>query len=357
MSSDRRVRDRFSSIVSGKEKEDILIAIWDTAPFLNTLAGVNTTQYYNNREEKLRVQLWFQEQFPDFILLPGIWADYGAVCEPSAFGCRVLWEENLPPSALPVLTSVHDILSIKPIDPTKDGLMPKALEEYRFFWKHSEQRYIDEYGYLEGIATSFGPVELGAVLMGYQNFFIHLIESPKLMHKLFEITTNSILDWLYAQEKVNGRLKRITIADHIPGQISLKHFEEFFIPYTNQVLHAFPSAIKLYHNEFPMKDVSSIAQIEADIFHFGTDIVVTKALLGEKMTLMGNLHPIKVLLDGTPEEVIKQSRFCLEKGAPGGRFLLSSGGGLAPGTPMENIRGMKIALSEFRKLSQASALS
>jgi hypothetical protein len=41
-----------------------------------------------------------------------------------------------------------------------------------------------------------------------------------------------VIRWLEAQEKVNGSLKIIAIADHIPGQVSKKHFEELWLPYT-----------------------------------------------------------------------------------------------------------------------------
>ncbi len=353
LSSNATIYNRLRAIISGKEKNDVLIAIWDTAPFLNFLAGVKSQDYYHNIEVKLKVQIWFQEQFPEFILFPGIWADYGAVCEPSAFGCEIRWEGDVPSVASPAIKAVSEIMALKSVDPLKSGLLPMALEEYRFLWKHLDRKYIDEYGYLDGIATSFGPVELAAVLVGYESFYTNLLEDPKLIHTLLEITTDFVIAWLKAQQEINGPLKLITIADHIPGQVNLQHYEEYFIPYTNQVMKAFPKAIKLYHNEFPVKYVSSLSGIKTDIFHFGTNIVETKESLGDKITLMGNIHPVKVLWSGTPSDVMKESSYCLERGAPGGRFLLSSGGGLAPGTPIENIRAMEMALREFRKASHS----
>jgi len=345
----RSIQDRLKRIVTNKDKDDVLIAIWDTAPFLNSLAGVESKNYYYDVEVKLKVQIWFQEQFPDFVLFPGIWADYGAVCEPSAFGCEIKMKGDSPAVVSPAIKSTSDIMSLKAIDPLTAGLLPKALNEYGFFWKHLDRKYIDKYGYLDGVATSFGPVELAAVLMGYENFFTALWKEAQSMHTLFRITTDFVISWLKAQEDINGPLKRIALADHIPGQINQQHFKEYFVPYTNQVLEAFPKAIRLYHNEFPINYISSLSEIRADIFHFGTDIVETKKCLGEKMTLMGNVHPVSVLWNGTPEDVKKESLYCLEKGTPGGRFLLSSGGGLSPGTPMENVKAMHTALGEFRK--------
>ena len=343
------ISERFSKIVSGTGKRDILVAIFNTAPFLNVLAGVELKDYYMDVDEKLRVQSLFQDAFPDFFCFPGIWADYGALGEPSAFGCKIEWPENGMPMAQPVLKSMGDVASLKPIDPMKDGLMPRALEEFQYMWDHLDHRYIEEYGYLEGVAMSFGPVELAAVIMGYQDFYLSLRTEPDRIHSLLAITTESVLRWLKAQEKINGRLKRIGIADHIPGQISQEHFEEFWLPYSNQVVEEFSSATVIYHNEYPVPYLDAMARFKFHVWHFGGELGPVKASMGDHRTLMGNLHPIHVLLQGSPEEVYEKALVCLEEGATGGRFLLSSGGGLAPDTPRENLKSLEKAWKYFQK--------
>jgi uroporphyrinogen decarboxylase len=249
--------------------------------------------------------------------------------------------------AQPVLKSVEDVASLKPIDPMKDGLMPKALEEYQYMWDHLDRKYIDEYGYLEGVAMSFGPVELAAVIMGYRDFYLNLRAEPERMHSLMAITTESVLRWLRAQEKINGSLKRIGIADHIPGQISQEHFEEYWLPYSNQVVKEFPSATVIYHNEYPVPYIDALARFKFHVWHFGSDLGPAKAALEGHQTLMGNLHPIQVLLQGSPGEVYEKALACLKEGATGGRFLLSSGGGLAPDTPRENLKSIEKAYKHF----------
>ena len=64
---------------------------------------------------------------------------------------------------------------------------------------------------------------------------------------------------------------------------------------------------------------------------------------------MGNLHPVNLLLNGTPEEIRKEALTCFKQGAPGGRFLLSSAGGMAPHTPLENLQAMALAMTDFRR--------
>jgi uroporphyrinogen-III decarboxylase len=64
---------------------------------------------------------------------------------------------------------------------------------------------------------------------------------------------------------------------------------------------------------------------------------------------MGNLHPVNLLLNGTPEEIRKEALTCIEQGSPGGHFLLSSAGGMAPHTPLRNLQAMALAMTEFRR--------
>lgn len=338
---------RFIDIISGVSTDDTLIAIWNTAPFLNTFCGVNLKDYYFNAETKLQVQLHFQNCFPVFYCFPGIWADYGALIEPSAFGCPIQWPEKGMPMAQPVIKASGDIASLRTINPHKDGLMPQALDQYSYFWEHLEKKYIEQYGYLDGVATSFGPVELAAVLMGHGHFFISLLREPGRVHELLEVTTDSVLRWLEAQEKINGSLRFISIADHIPGQVSHEHFEEFWLPYTNRVADAFPSATLIYHNEFPIPYVEALNEFRFHVFHFGGDLDPVKHALGDRVTLVGNLHPVSLMLKGPVEEIRKQAFDCLKKGAPGGRFILSTAGGLAPETPIENLEAMDAALEKF----------
>ena len=55
------------------------------------------------------------------------------------------------------------------------------------------------------------------------------------------------------------------------------------------------------------------------------------------MALLGNVAPLGTLVRGTPEQVYREARACVEKAAGAGGFVLSAGGGASPGTPAENI--------------------
>ena len=60
-------------------------------------------------------------------------------------------------------------------------------------------------------------------------------------------------------------------------------------------------------------------------------------MLGERLCLFGNVHPVDTMLNGSVEDVRREAPDVLVTCAPGGGLLLSSGGGMSAGTPMANV--------------------
>jgi hypothetical protein len=90
--------------------------------------------------------------------------------------------------------------------------MPQVLEQYDYFRKHLDPRYVERYGYLDGFAFAMGPVETAALVVGYENFLVGLVDTPEEIHQLLDHMTRFTLRWLKTQEQVNGKLRdRITV--------------------------------------------------------------------------------------------------------------------------------------------------
>jgi uroporphyrinogen decarboxylase len=334
-------REDFLKTVRHEPSSGVPVAVYNAAPFTTAFTGTEINAYYRDPALKMAAQLKLLELLPGVATFPPLWADFGPVLECSAFGSEILWLDRDPPFAKPAIRSYADIDRVKPANPDRDGLMPVALEHYRYMWDHLDRKYLDKWGFLEGTAVTVGPVETAGLLIDYQNFFLGFYEDPGRIKRLLEVVTESILRWIGAQEKVNGRLKQLILIDHMPAQVSAEQFEEFCFPYLERVFHEYAHAVRLYHNEGNVRHVlTRIADMGTDIFHFGIDAGVAKKAIGHRVILMGNIHPVNVLLSRGPAEVREMSRNCLEAAAPGGNFILSSAGGLAPGTPQENIEAM-----------------
>jgi len=97
------------------------------SPWLPHWAGMAILDYYAGDELWLDANLRASAAFPEAILLPGFWAEFGMCTEPSAFGARCSFPPDEFPFAHPVLRSMEDIEALKAPDPSADGLAPFVL--------------------------------------------------------------------------------------------------------------------------------------------------------------------------------------------------------------------------------------
>jgi uroporphyrinogen decarboxylase len=306
--------------------------------------------YWSDPVRKLPAQLAVQERFPDVMLYPGIYPDYSVVIEPSAFGGPVTFPRNASPQLEPFLTTPEQVLALEPADPERDGLMPKALDTIRYMLDHCPKKWIDEHAYLAGSANCLGPTDVAGLSRGYGTFGEDLYKRPAVAHHLMAVATETLIRYLHAQEAVGGKLHHVQVADDSIGFISKRHFVEFSLPYLQRIFAEFPYAIKILHCDAKTNHLLDvIADTGMDVFNFdsGMDIGLVKQKVGARVCLLGNIAPLTILLNGTPEEVDAECRRIIEIGKPGGGFMLTMGSGTARGTPAENIDAMIQACAKY----------
>jgi uroporphyrinogen decarboxylase len=312
--------------------------IWDIAPFLPNVMGVDIYNYYQNIELKLSTQIEFQKRFPDALLYPGLWADFGTVVEASAFGCEVIWPEADAPYVRSIIDRLTQVKTLRIPDPYNDGLMPRALREYEYMNSHVDRTYKDYYGYLKGVAYTMGPLETAGLIAGYELLFTGMLDQPAAIHDLVDKVTGGILRWIHAQERYNGPIERLFVADHVPSQISRDLFREFGLPALQKVFGEFQQTkTRLWHNEGRVDHLRDcLDEIGCNVFHCGDDIHLLMQA-SKKITFMGNIAPLNVLLNGTSKDVRREVCKLWDKVPDRNRLLISTAGGMAPGTPLENV--------------------
>lgn len=341
------VYEDFLLQLEGKPPQNPTVAVWNTRSSIGLPKEANNLKdYYDNVDIKLKAQLQPLEFFNDTLIIPGIWPDYGVALEASAFGSNVRFFENNPPHAMHFIKNYKGINDLKSINPKTDGLMPFALEQYEYILKNIPKKVIKKIGYLDGCVVTAGPLEVSSMIVGHENFYLGFYEAPKLIEKLLEIVTDGICKWINELKSLCGEIKIITMIEHLPGQISEDQFIKFGYPYISQIFSESDSKIKLYHNEANLnhilEQIKSLGEEGVDIFHFGDignlTIKELRKKTADSILLMGNLHPLEILNDGDIEDVKNASLNCIKEGES--KLILSSGGGMAPNTPVENVRTM-----------------
>lgn len=344
MANKYNILENFSRAARRQKTENTPVAFCLSTAYICDLFKIDMKDYYHNVELKMKTQCAFQDKYPEVVLFPGIHPDYscGAV-EPSAFGCEIVQSTSLHPLCPKArIKNASDISTIKEPNPRTDGLLPQIIKEYEYFWKNLDRKYIDTYGYLDGFGFLTGPTETAALVAGYENFCMEIVDNPKRIHGLLEVTTSFAIKWLKEQEKINGKLKRIYCLEHMPARLSAAHTEEFVTPYLNRVLGEFGYAVRMFHIcDLNIEHVlKAISGFKADIFHFAPDVRKVKSIFQDKMCLMGNLHTINLLRKANVGEVTAAADECIRVAGQSGGFILAPHGAFVPGTPEENIRAI-----------------
>ena len=348
-------QDLFLAAVRRTRPARLPVASCVSSQYICRRAGIPVADYLFDARLKLETQLAFQDEHPELLLVPGIYPDFGCgVVEPSAFGCRLVQREDNPLSPEPVCPqamraepgsrTIGDAIAAAGPDPRSAGLLPKVLEQYRYFQEHLDRRVVERYGYLDGFAFAMGPVETAALVIGYENFLVGLVDFPAEIHELLKRVTDFSLAWLKVQESVNGSLKRLYLFDHTPARVGAAHFEQFIFPYLSRVLGEYPRAVRIYHicDRQIGHVVGRFPDMGVDVLYFAADIAEVKAAAGRRMCLMGNLNIIDVMLRGTPTSIAEEAARCRAVAADDdGGFVLAPSGALIPGTSVENIRALE----------------
>jgi uroporphyrinogen decarboxylase len=340
--------DIFKKAARHEKLERVPMALIIDSPWIPGYVGVNHLDFFLDPEVWFQSHLKVHQEFPDITFVPGWWMEYGMAAEPSVFGSKIkFWRDNTP-SEYPMLFNIEDLEKFPEYEVENDAFMAMTLHRIRM----QKQRVFDT-GEIMPIVTSRGPMCTAGFARGTTELMIDLVEKPEWVHKLLDLSTRMIIDWLKAQEKAIGRdVGGIFLLDDIVGFVNEEHYLEFCHPYLKRICDAFPADwVKIYHNDADVEAcLDHLPDVGFNVLNWGkqTDIADVKARVGDRMCLMGNVNPLEVGVRGTPAEVRAATLDVLEK-SRGEGIILSVGGGTSPGMPKANILAMQAALAEFNQ--------
>ena len=322
------------------EKLDkIPMAMIVDSPWIPGYLGIKHMDYFLDPEVWFQSHLKIHQEFPDIIMVPVWWMEYGMAAEPSALGSKIkFWADNTP-SEYHTLYHIEDIEKFPEYEVENDAFMAMTLHRMRMH----RQRILD-LGEVLPFVTSRGPMCTAGFVRGTTDLMIDLVEKPEWAHKLLDLydAPRSLTGSRRSTRRWATPVEGIFILDDIVGFVNEEHYKEFCHPYLKRICDAFPKDwVKLYHNDAEVQAcLDHLPDCGFNVLNWGkqTDIAEVKDRVGDRMCLMGNVNPLEVGVRGTPEEVREATLDVLEKGGDRG-MILSVGGGTSPGMPKQNIRG------------------
>jgi uroporphyrinogen decarboxylase len=221
-------------------------------------------------------------------------------------------------------------------DPSKDGRMPSFIEGTRLMCEKYK---------IICAALVTGPFTVACELGGAENVASSMITNPEYVRALMEYTTN--VSKVYIRALADAGVDMILLGDPTAGMMSRKHFWEFLGEKMKDLIVSSPIPVLLHI----CGDTDHLIELMVRLKPVGlsldkVDLAAAVPRIPKDVVIIGNIDPIQVLEQGSPDEVKREVEelFGRMEGIPA--FICAPGCDVSPQTPIENLAAMAAAIRE-----------
>ena len=273
--------------------------------------------------------------------------------EAEAFGAEIAFSDDAVPAVanrlLPDVKSIYDLK----VPSLSAGRIPQYLKANLLASKNSSLLTI--HSSLEKrplFAGCIGPFSLAGRLYDMSDIMILIYEDPDAAHTLLDKCTQFIMKYCEAL-KLTGA-NGVMMAEPAAGLMSNDDCLMFSSQYVKRIVDRVQDDdfIVVLHNCGNQGQCTRAMVVTgAAAYHFGNKCRMEEVIRDVPPTAlaMGNIDPVSVFKDGTPETMRTAVIDLLETMRPYPNFVLSSGCDTPPHTPKANIDAFFEALNDWNK--------
>ncbi len=325
-------RERILAMLEGRPA-DSLPFMPITMMFAADHASVKYHEYATDFQVQAEAQLRVAEDY-DF--------DYVSVisdpaCEAADCGACVKYFPDQPPAldeANALLADKRKLSTLKPPDPATSRRMHNRLQALALLKQRAQKEKLVE-GWVEG------PCAEAADLRGINNLMLDFYDDPGFVRGLLEFVLDLGLAFGKAQAAVGAEM--IGIGDAAASLVGPKFYEQFVWPCEKRLADGLRAAgarprLHICGNTRPI--LAKMGEMGCDVVDLDSlaPMAQGRSEMGPDQILLGNIDPVRVLRNGTPESVYEAVAEC-HRGA-GDRFIVGAGCEVPRDTPAENVRAM-----------------
>ncbi len=256
----------------------------------------------------------------------------------AALGGKIKFREiGAPDLEKPLITTADDLGRLNIDDLARDTLVQTVWEATR----RTAEAIGDE---AIVTATAWGPLTLASQIFGVEQTMRAIYKRPDEVHRVVDFATEVILAF-YEPLIADGTIEMVSLADPTASGdlVSRQHFREFALPPIQKLADSFHqrgvrSLLHVCGNTTDKLDLLVATRCDCVSIDAKVDIGTAKEAFAGKCCLAGNVAPVRILLQGTPEEVEEECNKVLDAAAPGGGFVLMPGCDISPTVPLENVK-------------------
>lgn len=327
--------ERMTAFAKGEEIDRIPCSI-STGETMASFIGMNTREYYHSPEGMVELELGLYKKIgADGVRVSTTLRGVG-----EAMGSKLHYpNNNLQLLETPAINHVKDIVNLEPSNPEKDGRLPIVLKALKMLKKEIENKS------RVGLGLT-GPFSTAASVVGTENLLKWMIKYPEDVHILMEIVTESNNKLIVKAAELGAG---VGFSDPVSSTslISAKQFNVFSAPYlkrnVEKVIELTGSSPSIHICGNSKGIWESVMDTGISSFSIDNieDLGEAKKLMGDRITISGNVPPVDVIRLGTKEDVLKAAKTCIRKAYDSKNgFILSAGCQIPMDTPLENIQGL-----------------
>ena len=269
--------------------------------------------------------------------------------EAEAFGAEIAFSDEAVPAVasrlLPDVKSIYDLQ----VPSLTAGRIPEYLKA-NLLAANSQKLTANSQKPL--FAGCIGPFSLAGRLYDMSDIMVLIYEHPEAAHILLDKCTQFIGKYCEAL-KLTGA-NGVLMAEPAAGLLSNDDCLAFSSQYVKRIVDRVQddNFIVILHNCGNQGHCTrAMVATGAAAYHFGNKCQMEEVIRDVPPTAlaMGNLDPVSLFKDGTPEQMREATLNLLEKMRPYPNFVLSSGCDTPPHTPIANINAFFEALNQWNR--------
>jgi MtaA/CmuA family methyltransferase len=254
------------------------------------------------------------------------------------------------PDQPPAIDEAHALLAHKAVlsrlrtpDPLGGGRMTNRVKAVALLKQRVGNDKLVE-GWIEG------PCAEGADLRGINALMLDFFDDPDFVRELFEFIVALEVD--FARVQIEAGADIIGMGDAAASLAGPRFYEEFILPYERRIvagIRALGARVRLHICGNTRRLLRAMGSLQCDIvdLDFLSPMDEGRARMGRKQVLLGNIDPVRVLRDGSPESVTRAIAECHRMA--GKRYIVGAGCEVCRDTPAENLHALRRYAREHGK--------
>ncbi len=265
--------------------------------------------------------------------------------EAEAFGAPIRMTDNEIPTICGRLLCDADAIDALKVPSLSAGRVPQYLMADMLSARTISSRPV--------FAGCIGPFSLAGRLYDMNEIMMGIYIEPDAMHRLLEKCTAFLLNYCQAIKKTG--VAGVVMAEPAAGLLSNEDALTFSTQYIQRIVQAVQDdnfTLILHNCGNTGHCTDAMVQSGARALHFGNMIDMEQVMheVPSNIMVMGNLDPVSIFKQASPEKVYAATIELLEKMKPYSNFVISSGCDLPPEVPFANIDAFFKAVDDFSKL-------